>query len=110
MKVFAASARSIPALAIALLAILIAAAPSLAAADTPSAGGPPVGAKVMDDKGKAVGRVEKIITGPDGQPKQVLVRVDRVLRTLPVEALKLSGDAYVAVLSRAEIAALPPSY
>jgi rRNA processing protein Gar1 len=105
MKVFAAPTRSITALAIVALAVLIAAPPSLAAADAP-----PIGAKVTDDKGKAVGRVEKIIQGPDGRPIQVLVRVDRVLRTLPVEALKLSGDSYVAVLSRAEIAALPPSY
>ena len=70
---------------------------------------PPVGAKVKDDKGKAVGQVEKIINGPDGRPQQVLVRVDRVLRTLPVEALTPSGGDYVSVLSRAEIAALPPS-
>jgi hypothetical protein len=108
MKVFAARALSIPALSILALAILIAARPSLAAAK--SAVVPTIGAKVKDDKGKTVGRVEKIIQGPDGRPEQVLVRVDRVLRTLPVEALKPSGDAYIAVLSRAEIAALPPSY
>jgi hypothetical protein len=85
-----------PVLSLLALAVLVAA--------------PPVGAKVTDDKGKAVGRVERIIQGPDGQPKQVLVRVDRVLRTLPVEALKPAGGAYAAVLSRAEIAALPPSF
>jgi hypothetical protein len=70
---------------------------------------PPVGAEVRDGKGANVGKIEKIILGADGRPKQVLVRVDRVLRALPVEALQRSGDAYVAVLTRAEIAALPPS-
>jgi hypothetical protein len=68
---------------------------------------PAVGAEVKDPKGAAVGRVEKIILGQDGRPRQVLVRVDRVLRALPIEALQPSGGAYVAVLTRAEIAALP---
>ena len=89
-----------------LLAAALLAAP---VASFAQAGAPPVGAKVKDDKGKAVGQVEKIINGPDGRPQQVLVRVDRVLRTLPVEALTASGGGYVSVLSRAEIAALPPS-
>lgn len=70
---------------------------------------PPIGAEVKDPKGASVGRVEKIIPGPDGTPRQVLVRVDRVLRALPVEALQRSGAAYVAVLTRPEIAALPPA-
>ena len=70
---------------------------------------PPVGARVVDSKGKPVGRVERVIAGPDGQPQQVLVRVDRVLRTLPVDALTPSGGAYASVLTRAEIAALPPA-
>ena len=89
------------------LALALAACPMLAAAQPASA--PPIGAAVKDSKGKPVGKVEKIILGADGQAKQVEVRVDRVLRTLPVEALKPSGNVYVAVLSRAEIAALPPS-
>ena len=88
------------------LAIMIAAPPMFASAQTAV---PPVGVQVRDDKGKVVGRVEKIVLGPDGQPRQVLIRVDRVLRTLPVEALKPVGADYVAVLSRAEITALPPS-
>ncbi len=91
--------------ALALLSAALILGPALAFAQTP----PPVGAAVRDDKGKPVGKVEKIILGPDGRPKQVLVRVDRVLRALPVEALQRSGDAYVAVLSLAEIAALPPA-
>jgi hypothetical protein len=93
----------------AILAILLLAAPSLAAAQTRLPAAPPVGATVKDDKGKAVGEVEKVILGPDGQPRQVLVRVDRVLRTLPVEALTPAGGGYVSVLSRAEVASLPPS-
>lgn len=91
--------------ALALLAAAAILGPGLARAQA----APPVGAEVRDDKGKAVGKVERIILGPDGRPKQALVRVDRVLRALPVEALQRSGDAYVAVLSRAEIAALPPA-
>jgi hypothetical protein len=93
-----------------LLAILcLAAAPLPALGQAAVHAAPPVGAKVKDDKGKAIGQVEKIIPGPDGQPRQVLVRVDRILRTLPVEALTPAGGAYVSVLSRAEVAALPPS-
>ena len=92
------------------LTVAIAAGPVAALCQTPAqASPPPIGAQVKDDKGKPVGKVEKIIPGPDGQPRQVLVRVDRVLRTLPVEALKPSGADYVAILSRAEITALPPS-
>jgi hypothetical protein len=95
------------------LALLAAAAilgpgPALAQAQASQAA-PPVGAEVRDDKGKPVGKVERIILGADGRPKQALVRVDRVLRALPIEALQRSGEAYVAVLSRAEIAALPPA-
>ena len=89
--------------------LLLAAAPLAAQAQPRPQATPPVGAKVKDDKGKAIGQVEKVIPGPDGQPKQVLVRVDRILRTLPVEALTPSGGGYVSVLSRAEVAALPPS-
>jgi hypothetical protein len=93
----------LPALA---LAALIAGAPLAARAQT----APPVGAKVKDDKGKPVGEVVRVILDPNGRPAQVLVRVDRVLRTLPLEALSPSPDgSYSAVLSRAEIAALPPS-
>lgn len=78
-------------------------APALALAQPP----PSVGAQVKDPKGAAVGRVERIILGQDGRPRQVLVRVDRVLRALPVEALQPAGDGYVVILTRAEIAALP---
>jgi hypothetical protein len=100
-----------PLAAATLAASLLAAAPALdsrALAQTAPAA-PPVGAQVKDDKGAPVGRIEKVIRGPDGRPQQVLVRVERVLRTLPVDALKPQGQDYVAVLSRAEIAALPPS-
>lgn len=91
--------------ALALLAAAALLGPSLALAQA----APPVGAEVRDDKGKPVGKVERIIVGADGRPKQALVRVDRVLRALPIEALQRTGEAYVAVLSRAEIAALPPA-
>jgi hypothetical protein len=67
------------------------------------------GAQVKDGKGKAVGRIEKVIRAADGRPQQVEVRVNRVLRTLPVAGLTPQGEGYVSVLSRAEVAALPPS-
>jgi hypothetical protein len=96
--------------ALALLAVAAILGPALARAQSSSGvAAPPVGAEVRDDKGKPVGKVERIILGPDGRPKQALIRVDRVLRALPIEALQRSGDAYVAVLTRAEIAALPPA-
>jgi len=90
---------------LALLAAALLLGPGLAHAQP----APPVGAEARDDKGMPVGRVERIILGADGRPRQALVRVDRVLRALPVEALQRMGNAYVAVLSRAEIAALPPA-
>ena len=90
----------------AALAVLLTAS---AAEAQPSPAAPSIGAEVKDSKGVMVGKVEKIILGPDGRPRQVLVRVDRVLRTLPVEALQPSGKTYTAVLTRGEIAALPPA-
>lgn len=96
--------------ALALIAAVAILGPGAAPAQPPSGtAAPTVGAEVRDDKGKPVGKIEKIISGADGRPKQALVRVERVLRALPIEALQRSGDAYVAVLSRAEIAALPPA-
>jgi hypothetical protein len=95
--------------AAALAAALLMLAPVLA---TPAQGQTPprlAGAKVVDAKGKAVGQIERVISGPGGQPLQVLVRVDRVLRTLPADALTPTAKGYASVLSRAEIAALPPS-
>jgi hypothetical protein len=83
--------------------------PALAQPPGQAAGAPLVGAEIKDSKGKAVGRIERVINGADGKPAQVLVRVDRVLRTLPAEAMTPSGAGYISVLSRAEIAALPPS-
>jgi hypothetical protein len=94
----------------ALLTALLLTAPALASALAQDrAAAPAVGAKVVDSKGKPVGTVEKVITEADGRPVQVMVRVDRILRTLPVDALAPSGNAYASVLSRAEITALPPS-
>jgi hypothetical protein len=95
---------------LALLAAFAVAAASMSAAPAHSQAPPPLaGAKVTDSKGKPVGQIERVINGPGGQPLQVLVRVDRILRTLPAEALTPTRDGYASVLSRAEIAALPPS-
>ncbi len=70
---------------------------------------PAPGQKLKDSKGVTVGQVEKVIADGDGRPRQVLVRVTRVLRVLPVDALTRSGDGYVTVLTRAELEALPPA-
>jgi hypothetical protein len=92
-----------------LTAVPVAVGPLAAGPARAQSAVPPIGAEVKDPKGVAVGKVERIILGPDGRPRQALVRVDRVLRALPVEALQATASAYVAILSRAEIAALPPA-
>jgi hypothetical protein len=61
----------------------------------------------MDAKGAVLGHIERVIRDADGRPRQVLVRVTRVLRVLPVDALSPSGEGYVTVLSRSELEALP---
>ena len=91
------------------LALLAALAIALASPAYAQTAPPLAGAKVTDSKGKPVGQIERVITGPGGQPLQVLVRVDRILRTLPADALTPTPTGYASVLSRAEIAALPPS-
>ncbi len=68
-----------------------------------------VGAALKDQKGAVLGHIEKVVPDAAGRPRQVLVRIARVLRTLPINALAASGDAYVTVLTRAEVEALPPS-
>jgi hypothetical protein len=102
---------------------LIFGAPRLASAQPPAAparqtASPPpaqptanqlTGAKLKDARGVTVGQIEKVISNLDGRPRQVLVRVTRVRRTLPVDALTRVGDAYVTALTRAELEALPPS-
>ena len=77
------------------------------AAEGSVAPAPQPGQKLKDAKGATLGQIEKIIADADGRPRQVLVRVTRVLRVLPVDALTRSGDAYVTVLSRAELESLP---
>ena len=88
--------------ALTLASTLLAAAPALAQAD-----GPHAGQKLKDGKGNVLGQIERVIADPAGQPRQVVVRVQRVAHVLPVDALSRSGDAYVTVLSKAEIEALP---
>jgi len=43
------------------------------------------GARLKDAKGATVGQIEKVIADSAGRPRQVLVRITRVRRTLPVE-------------------------
>jgi len=66
-----------------------------------------VGQKLRDEKGSALGEIEKVVSDANGRQRQVLVRVAGVLRPLPLDSLTRSGDAYVTVLSRAELEALP---
>ena len=72
-----------------------------------AAAAPQPGQKLKDSQGATLGQIEKVITNADGRPRQALVRVARVLRVLPVDALTRSGDAYVTVLTRAELESLP---
>jgi hypothetical protein len=65
------------------------------------------GARLKDAKGAAAGQIEKVIADGDGRPRQVLVRVGRILRVLPIDALTPGGDGYATVLTRAELDALP---
>ncbi len=69
--------------------------------------GPQPGEKVKDAQGVVAGPIERIVVDADGHPRQVEVRIGGLLRVLPVAALSRSGDAYVTVLSRAELDALP---
>jgi enterochelin esterase-like enzyme len=68
---------------------------------------PRTGEKLKDAKGAVLGHIERVVSDAGGRPRQVLVRVARVLHVLPIDALTRSGDAYVTVLSRAELEALP---
>ena len=98
------------AILVCLLAVVVGAS-SAVAQPNPAVGqvvaAPQPGQKLKDSQGATVGQIEKIISDSDGRPRQVLVRVTRVLRVLPVDALTRSGDAYVTVLSRAELESLP---
>ncbi len=90
-----------------LLTALILASTLLVAPAFAQADGPHAGQKIKDGKGNVLGQIERVIADPAGQPRQVVVRVQRVAHVLPVDALSRSGDAYVTVLSKAEIEALP---
>lgn len=93
----------IPVLAVAALAAFALHAP--ASAQT----APRVGAVVKDVKGVVIGPVERVINGPDGKPRQVLIRGGRVLRPLPVDGLVLQDGAYVTPLTKAEFEILQAS-
>jgi hypothetical protein len=81
-------------------------APKAARAADP---GPQVGEKIKDSSGAVAGPIEKVVVDAQGRPRQILVRIAGQLRVLPIAALSRSGDAYVSVLSRAELDALPTS-
>lgn len=94
-----------------LLAGVLMAAPvqPAAHAQPAPADAPRVGEKLRDAKGLLLGQIERVIPDADGRPRQVLVRVTRVLRVLPMDGLTPSRDGYVTVLTRAELEALPAS-
>jgi hypothetical protein len=68
---------------------------------------PSVGAVVKDKAGATLGVIERVVSGPDGRPYQVLVRQGQVVRPLLVEALTPKSGGYVSVLSKAEFEILP---
>jgi hypothetical protein len=71
------------------------------------------GQTVRASDGAVLGRVERIVTGPDGRPRQVLVRVGGVgrvgsaVKALPVSALRAGRDGPTAALTVAEVQSLP---
>lgn len=71
------------------------------------------GQVVRDVRGAVLGRVEGVVLGSDGRPRQVLVRrggvarVGSTLKSLPVGALRAESGGLSAVLTRAEVDALP---
>lgn len=78
-----------------------------------------MGQRVVDQEGRPLGAVERIITDPSGQPRQVVLRTLAIrggspsaLKVLPIEALlppqtPTTPPVLVAPLSREEIDLLP---
>ena len=72
-----------------------------------------VGASVRSPSGDNVGRVEHVLTGPDGLVRQVLVRTGGVarvrssLKALPAAGLTSRGADLAASVTQEELLALP---
>lgn len=96
-------------LTLALLAVAALASAAALAGSASAQAAPPVGATVKDKAGVPIGVVERVVSGADGRPYQVLIRQGAVLRPLLVEALSAKGGGYVTVLSKAEFEILPAS-
>jgi hypothetical protein len=68
---------------------------------------------LVDPKGTVLGKIEHLLTGPDGGVRQVLVRTGGVarvrssLKALPAAGLTPRGGEAVASLTREELQALP---
>ena len=82
-------------------------------AQTPPAPAIEVGATVHDSQGEVLGRIESVVTDPDGRPRQVQVRTpglagvgDRV-KTLSVRSLRPRPGGYAVALRKEEFNALP---
>jgi hypothetical protein len=84
-----------------------------AAAQAPPADNIEVGAIVHGSQGEVLGRVESVVTAPDGRPLQVQVRTPGVagvgerVKTLSVRSLRPRPGGYAVALRKAEFDALP---
>jgi hypothetical protein len=98
---------------IAAAMVVLTCAPGAAAAQSPPAQAVEIGAAVHDSEGQVLGRIESVVSDPDGRPRQVLVRTPGVagvgekVKTLPVRALRPRPGGYAVALRKAEFNALP---
>ena len=84
----------------------VAAPPAVAAVLAP-------GTTIQDSQGQTLGRIEGLLTGPDGGLRQVLVRTGGVARVrssvkaIPAAGLAVKAGQAVAALTREEAQSLP---
>lgn len=71
------------------------------------------GQAIRSADGDVLGRIESVVAGPDGRPRQVLVRTGGVrgvgssIKALPVAGFRTGREGPVAVLTRRELDSLP---
>jgi len=72
-----------------------------------------VGAEVRGADGSVLGRIERVVSDPAGQPQQVLVRtrgaggVAAQVKSLPISSLRPGQGGYAVALRRSEFDLLP---
>ena len=98
--------------ALAAAAVLaVGAAPAAARQD--GASGVTVGEEVRGSDGSTLGRIEQVVSDPQGRPQQVLVRtrglggVASQMKSLPISTLRAAPGGYVVALRKSEFELLP---